>query len=213
MVGCLSRVGLSSTPGDWFQFSFYFVTWLQLLIFSVFPRTSGSSIGTFLVAEGGRLSTVWLYKGLNPVTRRHGEESHYHSPPYSGSACPAGSMAPSQPHYVDSESARNAREPGGEGSSLCGVLCLPVGHSGPDFGRVLKCSVVADAHGLARSRRQGGDPARVCARLPSPGSGASSRLGPTSSPGRYRQGRVLEPSPGSSRLFALTFTPGWESRI
>lgn len=57
MVGCLSRIGLSSTPGDWFQFSFYFVTWLQLLFFfcevvdiSVFPRTSGSSAGTFLAA-------------------------------------------------------------------------------------------------------------------------------------------------------------------
>lgn len=31
-------------------------------------------------------------------------------------------MAPSRPHYVDSESARNAKELGGEGSSLCGVL-------------------------------------------------------------------------------------------
>lgn len=31
-------------------------------------------------------------------------------------------MAPSWPHYVDSKSARNAKELGGEGSSLCGVL-------------------------------------------------------------------------------------------
>lgn len=37
-------------------------------------------------------------------------------------------MAPSQPHYVDSESARNAKELGGKGSSLCGVL-LPAGDS------------------------------------------------------------------------------------
>ena len=81
-------------------------------------------------------------------------------------------MAPSRPHYVDSESARNAKELGGEGSSLCGA-CL--GQSGPpfllpDFGRGGEVLHGAYARRLAQTLdddRQGRDPAGTRARLAS----------------------------------------------
>jgi len=54
-------------------------------------------------------------------------------------------MAPSQPHYVDSESARNAKEMGGEGSSLCRVL-LPAWDS-----QVLLCSLLISEEAVEHS--------------------------------------------------------------
>lgn len=67
MAGCLSRVGLSSTPGDYLVPILVFLCHMATtLIFgaavaiSLLPRTSGSSVGTFLVAgREGRLFLLW----------------------------------------------------------------------------------------------------------------------------------------------------------
>lgn len=216
--------------------SFFFCAAVTI---SLFPRSSGSSTGTFLVA--GRQAdcfycgAVQRAKSCDPVPwGKKAITNPYHiaAPPAQQDQWRHLSPIMLTLNQQGTPSSREERAP-----PCVGYCCLPVGQSGPPFlplilEEAMKCSV-AYGHRLAPSPQdgQGRDPARIrCARirnarLSSPGSTGRARdlrtlrLRPTSSAGRQGQGWVLEPFPGSrekaggSCLFVPTFTQGWDSSI